>query len=239
MRLVAAFRSIVAWLDGGPATPSLPACGINSTDSTAVQNLPSCCRDCDPFSLRMELPGAVPSEIHAIDPGAFLAGTLTPSRCAWSCRVLWPRWLRMRRPTAAQPTCTAPVRAVLRCPVPCCAVCAVILWQYLLQGATFGNMCMPTIDPMHRRAVQGESRHACSLSCLPPFEPLPPTCCSILPLACHLLFPAAAGLGRAPATALAWMWWFKGWHLEDAYEHLTSAEKHMRALAARAWMMVL
>jgi hypothetical protein len=30
-----------------------------------------------------------------------------------------------------------------------------------------------------------------------------------------------AGLGRAPATALAWMWWFKDWHLEDAYEHLT------------------
>ncbi|KAL4443451.1 hypothetical protein ABPG75_011188 [Micractinium tetrahymenae] len=30
-----------------------------------------------------------------------------------------------------------------------------------------------------------------------------------------------AGLGRAPATALAYMWWFKGWHLEDAYEHLT------------------
>ena len=34
---------------------------------------------------------------------------------------------------------------------------------------------------------------------------------------------AAAGLGRAPATALAWMWWFKDWHLEDAYEHLTGA----------------
>ncbi|EFN57929.1 hypothetical protein CHLNCDRAFT_142013 [Chlorella variabilis] len=30
-----------------------------------------------------------------------------------------------------------------------------------------------------------------------------------------------AGLGRAPATALAYMWWFKGWHLEDAYQHLT------------------
>ncbi|KAI3428039.1 hypothetical protein D9Q98_006425 [Chlorella vulgaris] len=30
-----------------------------------------------------------------------------------------------------------------------------------------------------------------------------------------------AGLGRAPATALAYMWWFKGIHLEDAYELLT------------------
>lgn len=42
-----------------------------------------------------------------------------------------------------------------------------------------------------------------------------PGCCTPFP-AC-----AAAGLGRAPATALAWMWWFKDWHLEDAYEHLT------------------
>ena len=33
----------------------------------------------------------------------------------------------------------------------------------------------------------------------------------------------AAGLGRAPATSLAYMWWFKDWHLEDAYEHLTGA----------------
>ncbi|PSC72542.1 phosphoglucan phosphatase amyloplastic [Micractinium conductrix] len=30
-----------------------------------------------------------------------------------------------------------------------------------------------------------------------------------------------AGLGRAPATSLAYMWWFKGWHLEDAYDYLT------------------
>lgn len=51
--------------------------------------------------------------------------------------------------------------------------------------------------------------------CLPP---VPPRC-----------RPAAAGLGRAPATALAYMWWFKGWHLEDAYEHLTG-ERGVAAL---------
>lgn len=31
-----------------------------------------------------------------------------------------------------------------------------------------------------------------------------------------------AGLGRAPATALAYMWWFKGIPLDEAYDHLTS-----------------
>jgi len=31
-----------------------------------------------------------------------------------------------------------------------------------------------------------------------------------------------AGLGRAPATALAWMWWFKGIPLDEAYAQLTS-----------------
>jgi protein-tyrosine phosphatase len=31
-----------------------------------------------------------------------------------------------------------------------------------------------------------------------------------------------AGLGRAPATALAYMWWFKGMPLNDAYAHLTA-----------------
>ena len=31
-----------------------------------------------------------------------------------------------------------------------------------------------------------------------------------------------AGLGRAPATALAYMWWVKGIPLDEAYEHLTS-----------------
>ena len=31
-----------------------------------------------------------------------------------------------------------------------------------------------------------------------------------------------AGLGRAPATALAYMWWFKGMPLDQAYAHLTS-----------------
>ena len=31
-----------------------------------------------------------------------------------------------------------------------------------------------------------------------------------------------AGLGRAPATALAWMWWFKGIPLNEAYAQLTS-----------------
>ena len=30
-----------------------------------------------------------------------------------------------------------------------------------------------------------------------------------------------AGLGRAPAVALAWMWWYKGYGLEEAYELLT------------------
>jgi hypothetical protein len=29
------------------------------------------------------------------------------------------------------------------------------------------------------------------------------------------------GLGRAPATALAYMHWLRGWHLQEAYEHLT------------------
>lgn len=54
-------------------------------------------------------------------------------------------------------------------------------------------------------------------SCLGILEPcLQSEGCSPL-----LRLPPAAGLGRAPATALAWMWWFKGWHLEDAYEHLT------------------
>lgn len=41
------------------------------------------------------------------------------------------------------------------------------------------------------------------------------------PAVCSPPARTAAGLGRAPATALAYMWWFKGWHLEDAYEHLT------------------
>ena len=31
-----------------------------------------------------------------------------------------------------------------------------------------------------------------------------------------------AGLGRAPATALAYMWWFKGMPLDEAYAHLTA-----------------
>lgn len=29
-------------------------------------------------------------------------------------------------------------------------------------------------------------------------------------------------MGRAPATALAYMWWVKGMHLDDAYELLFS-----------------
>ncbi|GBF90184.1 phosphoglucan phosphatase [Raphidocelis subcapitata] len=31
-----------------------------------------------------------------------------------------------------------------------------------------------------------------------------------------------AGLGRAPATALAYMYWLRGWELQAAYDHLTS-----------------
>ena len=31
-----------------------------------------------------------------------------------------------------------------------------------------------------------------------------------------------AGLGRAPAVALAYMWWVKGMPLNEAFEHLRS-----------------
>ena len=71
----------------------------------------------------------------------------------------------------------------------------------------------------------GAARRACRTGHTPA-EAQPPVVIS-RPLSRHLaLLPphlAAAGLGRAPATALAWMWWFKDWHLDEAYEHLTGA----------------
>jgi hypothetical protein len=89
----------------------------------------------------------------------------------------------------------------------------------------------------------------CKLSCLSASPPLvspqpvscaQPTLCMQIhcqyslclhpsPCGCRVL---AAGLGRAPATALAYMWWFKGIHLEDAYELLTG--KHRRCTSASA-----
>lgn len=43
-----------------------------------------------------------------------------------------------------------------------------------------------------------------------------------------------AGMGRAPAVALAYMWWVKGIHLEDAYATLYAARKcHPKLYAIR------
>lgn len=43
-----------------------------------------------------------------------------------------------------------------------------------------------------------------------------------------------AGLGRAPAVALAWMWWYKGVPLEDAYALLTGKRPCKPKARARA-----
>lgn len=46
-----------------------------------------------------------------------------------------------------------------------------------------------------------------------------PTCTP----SCSLLHPPApTGLGRAPATAMAYMHWLRGWDLQEAYDLLTS-----------------
>jgi hypothetical protein len=34
-----------------------------------------------------------------------------------------------------------------------------------------------------------------------------------------------AGLGRAPATALAYMYWLRGWQLDEAYDALTGKRR--------------
>lgn len=39
------------------------------------------------------------------------------------------------------------------------------------------------------------------------------------------LSPIAPGLGRAPATALAYMYWLRGWKLQEAYDKLTGARR--------------
>lgn len=36
---------------------------------------------------------------------------------------------------------------------------------------------------------------------------------------------ARAGLGRAPATALAYMYWLRGWQLDEAYDALTGKRR--------------
>ena len=125
------------------------------------------CSDFDPFSLRMELPGAVAalaqsaaanggtSYVHCTGLAGWLAGQ-QPAHCFACSPGMAPH-----PPDALAPQDTAP-------------------------------------SSPHASAVRPPRLPACFLRCV-----------------------AAAGLGRAPATALGYMWWFKGWHLEDAYEHLT------------------
>lgn len=162
-------------------TQCLPDCSLQHY---ATQTAQLTCRDFDPFSLRMELPGAV----AALAQNAAANGGTAYVHCTGGC-------------------CVALCCAMLCCAMLCCAVlCAVLCCWAVLPGA----------------AMRGENV-ACLGSC-PAAVPCCPTPSAGLPTVSPPSgLPGAAGLGRAPATALAWMWWFKDWHLEDAYAHLTGA----------------
>jgi hypothetical protein len=123
------------------------------------------------------------------------AATLIPSRCAWSCRARWRRWRRARPPMAAPLTSTAQVWLSGRLDIsPDHFACCPAMHPHIFDA----------LAPQTQPPARPHTSHALPASFV---------CCF-----CRV---AAAGLGRAPATALGYMWWFKGWHLEDAYEHLT------------------
>jgi hypothetical protein len=141
------------------------------------------------------------------------AGTLTPSRCAWSCPGRWRRWRRRRRPTTARPTSTARVGGTPPCaaapPAQLCRVKLACQWTLCVVPTLLAAAIVRFLVYTRPAEPPSKAGHASPPAGLLTMRSTSASCIG------------AAGLGRAPATALAYMWWFKGWHLEDAYEHLT------------------
>jgi hypothetical protein len=74
----------------------------------------------------------------------------------------------------------------------------------------------------HTALATVAARHTCSLPYTSLLASFVSACVAGLPVSTLLVL---LGLGRAPATALAYMYWLRGWQLPEAYEALTTKRR--------------